>query len=99
VSDERTREHLRRVLREAGANSAGGQADLDDPRRAAVLRQMVEVRERARALGLEHVAARAQAAVDEVEDAEEALRVSLAEADEAQDAGLRILLQERDDQG
>jgi hypothetical protein len=97
VSDEQTREQLRRILREARAGSAGGQVDLDDPHRAAILQQMVELQEKARALGLDHVVASAQLAIDEMRAAEDTLRVSLDEADEAQNAGLRILLQDRDD--
>ncbi|ABS04821.1 hypothetical protein Krad_3357 [Kineococcus radiotolerans SRS30216 = ATCC BAA-149] len=99
VSGEPTREHLQRVLREAKAGSAGGQADLDDPRRAALVRQMVELKEKAEALGLAHVAAGAQAALEEVAAAEAALRASLAAADEAHDVGLRILAREQEDRG
>ena len=95
MSGESSREQLQRVLREARAGSAGGQADLDDPRRAALVRQMVELKERAEAMGLAHVAAAAQTALDEVAAAEAALRASLAEADEAHDVGLAVLLREQ----
>ena len=99
MSGEETREELQRVLREARAGGAGGQADLDDPHRAEVLEQMMELQERARTLGLDHVVTSAQLAIDEMRAAEDALRVSLEKADEAHDAGLKNLLQDRDDQG
>ena len=98
MSDEQTRERLRRGLREARAGSAGGQADLDDPHRAAMLQQMIELQDKARALGLDQVVASAQLAVEEMRAAEDALRASLDEADKAQNAGVTILMQDGDDQ-
>jgi sugar phosphate isomerase/epimerase len=98
MSDEPTREHLQRVLREARAGSAGGQADLDDPHRAALLQQMVELREKAKAMGLDHVVVSAQAAIDEMKAAEDALRASLTAAERAHDLGLKILIQKQGDQ-
>jgi hypothetical protein len=98
MSEEPTREHLQRVLREAKAGSAGGQADLDDPHRAALLQQMLELQEKAKAMGLDHVAASAQAAIDEMKAAEEALRASLTAAEEAHELGLKILIQKQEDQ-
>ncbi|MCI2238684.1 hypothetical protein MN205_09265 [Kineococcus sp. TRM81007] len=59
---------------------------------------MVELQEKARALGLDHVVASMQVGIEEMTAAQEALRVRLAESDAAQDLGLKVLVQEQDDQ-
>ena len=63
-----------------------------------MLQQMIELQDRARALGLDQVVASAQLAIEEMRAAEDALRASLGEADTAQKAGLKILMQDGDDQ-
>ena len=63
-----------------------------------MLQQMIELQDKARALGLDQVVASAQLAIEEVRAAEDALRASLDEADKAQNAGVTILMQDGDDQ-
>lgn len=63
-----------------------------------MLQKMVELQEKAKAMGLDHIAVNAQVAINEMKAAEDALRASLSAADEAHDLGLKILIQKRDDQ-